>query len=81
MILRIVVGCRLAESVAGMPARVTSFQRAEITSSSEALVVITRGRVRSVVARPGEMTVYLSPRAEYRVVAATGLAQGASHHG
>lgn len=67
MILHIVVGRKPMRTVAGLPVRITSFQRATPSHKSEALVVLTRGTMRSVVARPGEMTLYLSPRAEYRM--------------
>jgi hypothetical protein len=57
-----------AAEMKGVPVRVTTFPGATRTTGAEALVILRRGRVRSVVARAGEMDLYLSPRAEFRCI-------------
>jgi hypothetical protein len=52
----------------GVPARVTSFRGATRTHGREALAIILCGRIRSVVASAGEMKLYLSPRAKFRLI-------------
>lgn len=52
----------------GVPVRVTTFPQATRSSGAEAVVIITGGQIRSVVARAGEMDLYLSPRAEFRCI-------------
>ncbi len=50
----------------GVPVRVTDFQAATRSHGAEAVVILTRGRIRSFVASAGELKLYLSPRAEFR---------------
>jgi hypothetical protein len=52
----------------GVPARVTTFTPATRSHGAEALVVLDRGRILSVVASAGEMRVYLSPRSRFRAI-------------
>jgi hypothetical protein len=52
----------------GVPVRVTSYQGATRTHGTEAAVIITPQSFRSVVASAGEMKLYLSPRAKFRVI-------------
>jgi hypothetical protein len=54
--------------VKGLPVRVTTYPQATRTSSAEAVVIVTRGSIRSVVARAGELDLYLSARAEFTVI-------------
>jgi hypothetical protein len=53
----------------GLPVRVTTFRSAERSHGAEAVLVLERGRILSVVASAGEMKLYLSPRAEFRCIA------------
>ena len=52
----------------GVPARVTTYGGAARSHASEALLVVTRGSVRSFTATAGELKVYLSARAEFSLV-------------
>lgn len=54
--------------VKGVPARVTTYAGAERSHGAEAVVILDRGRILSVVARAGEMKLYLSARAQFRVI-------------
>jgi len=57
-----------ATEIKGVPVRITTFPQANRTSGAEGVVILTRGSIRSIVARAGEMDLYLSPRAEFRVI-------------
>lgn len=52
----------------GVPVRVTTFRSAERSHGAEAVVILERGRILSVVASAGEMKLYLSPRALFRCI-------------
>jgi hypothetical protein len=57
------------QEAAGMPVRVTSFSAATPSSKTEALVILTGGSIRSIVCRPGECDLYLSPWATFQLIA------------
>ena len=52
----------------GVPVRVTDYQAATRSHGAEAVAIILGGRIRSVVASAGEMKLYLSPRAKFRLI-------------
>jgi hypothetical protein len=58
----------VATEMKGVPVRVTTYPQATRTSGAEAVLILTRGSIRSVVARAGELNLYLSARAEFRVI-------------
>lgn len=52
----------------GVPVRVTTFAGAQRSHGAEAVLVLTRGQIRSVVATAGTLSLYLSPRAQFRLL-------------
>lgn len=54
--------------VQGLPVRVTTYQAATRSHGAEAVVIVSRGQIRSVVVWGGEMDLYLSARAEFRCI-------------
>jgi hypothetical protein len=57
-----------AAEMQGLPVRVTDYQGAAQSHASEALLILTRGRICSFVASGGGVKLYLSPRAEFRCI-------------
>lgn len=56
---------------AGLPIRVTTFSQAKQSSKSEVVVILEGGKMRSIVYRAGEVDIYLSPRARFRMLVPT----------
>jgi hypothetical protein len=52
----------------GVPVRATTYARAKRSHGAEAVLVVDRGRIVSVVASAGEMKLYLSPRSRFRLI-------------
>jgi hypothetical protein len=54
--------------IKGLPVRVTTYDGATRSHGAEAVVVLKANRIRSIVVTAGEVKLYLSPRAQFRVI-------------
>ena len=72
MILRVWIAGRKPNAKAaesrGLPVRITTYEKATQTSKVETLLIMQRGSIRSIVCRPGECDLYLSPRAQFKLL-------------